>query len=233
MAHFGLTKGERTDAEAAAVSIEQFFKLQGRDAEALFLKGRIAERLGHPEDAQRWIASAVNQSPRLSRWVNQTLPNFRRLRAKPDITAIRIAPQPTIWNEDRLARRATGRDLSAWLDRVQDSIDSERYGDAMRQLQDITRTFPQSAETRLMFAEVYELQKQTDLAVEEYRKALAIKPTADTWVLLARLFRSVNQTTSERQAIDEALKIEPANVAAANRKAELDGLRIPGRRRIP
>jgi Tfp pilus assembly protein PilF len=84
-----------------------------------------------------------------------------------------------------------------------------------------------------MFAEVYELQKQTDLAVEEYRKALAIKPTADTWVLLARLFRSVNQTTSERQAIDEALKIEPANVAAANRKAELDGLRIPGRRRIP
>jgi len=231
MAHLGLTKGERTDAEAAAISIEQFFKLQGRDAEALFLRGRIAERLGHPDDAQRLIAVAVNQSPRLSRWTSQALPNFRRLRAKPDVTAIRIAPQSSIWNEERLARRAIGRDFAAWLDGVQDSIDSERYGDALRQLQDIAQTFPRSAETRLMFAEVYEQQKQTDLAVTEYRKALAIKPSADTWVLLARLFRSVSQTASERQAIEEALKLEPANVAAANRKAELDGLRIPGRRR--
>ncbi len=233
MAHLGLTKGERTDAETAAVSIEQYFKLQGRDAEALFLRGRIAERLGHPEDAQRQIASAVNQSPRLSRWVNRTLPNFRRLRTKPDVTAIRIAPQTSIWNDERLARRATGRDIASWLDSVQDSIDSERYSDALRQLQDVAQTFPRSAETRLMFAEVYEQQKETDLAVAEYQKALAIKPSADTWVLLARLFRSVNQTASERQAVAEALKLEPANVAAANRKAELDGLRIPGRRRIP
>src|SRR4029079_12686458 len=123
-----------------------------RDAEALFLRGRIAERLGRPEDAQRQIAAAVNQSPRLSRWVNRTLPNFRRLRAKPDVTAIRISPQTSIWNEERLARRSTGRDIAAWLDRVQDMIDSERFGDALRQLQDIALTFPRSAETRLMFA---------------------------------------------------------------------------------
>ena len=233
LAHLGLTRGERVDAEAAAKSIEQYLKLSGRDAEAIFLQGRIYERLGRAEESQRLITSAVNLSPRLTRWVNQPLPNFRRLRTQLNVTEIRVAPKTTIWNEARLARRALGRDVVAWLDSVQDSIDSQRFGEAILQLQDIDRTFPQSAETRLVFAEVYENQKQIDLAVKEYQRALALKPSADTWVLLARLYRSINQTASERQAIEEALKLEPGNSGAISRKAELDTPPGTPRRRRP
>ncbi len=103
MAHLGLTRGERIDLEAAEKSIEQFLKLRGRDAEAIFLQGRIYERLGRLEDSQRLIASAVSLSPRLARWVNQPLTNFRRLRLQPNVTEIRIAPQASIWTEERLA----------------------------------------------------------------------------------------------------------------------------------
>ncbi len=82
-----------------------------------------------------------------------------------------------------------------------------------------------------MFAEVYENQKQNDLAVAEYRRAIALKPTADTWLLLARLYRTMNQSASERLALESALALEPGNTAAAARKAELDRPRNPNRRR--
>jgi hypothetical protein len=78
------------------------------------------------EESQRLIASAVNLSPRLARWVNQPLTNFRRLRVQPNVTAIRIAPKPSIWNDDRLRRRAYGRDIAISLDVAQKSIDSQR-----------------------------------------------------------------------------------------------------------
>jgi tetratricopeptide (TPR) repeat protein/TolB-like protein len=233
MAHLGVTRNERSDVEAAAKSIEQYMQLHSRDAEAIFLQGRIYERLGRIEESQRLIASAVNLSPRLGRWVNQPLTNFRRLRTQPNVTALRLAPEATIWNDDRLQRRAHGSDIATWLDAVQKSIDSQLYGEALAELQDIARTFPQSAETRLMFAAVYEEQKQNDLAVAEYRRAIAMKPTADTWVLLARLYRTMNQAASERQALESALALEPGNTAAAARKAELDRPRNPNRRRQP
>jgi len=232
MAFLGLTRGDRVETEMAAKAIEQFLKLRGRDPEAIFLQGRIYERLGRLEEAQRLIASAVNLSPRLQRWVNQVLPNMGRLRPQLSLTEIRIAPLATLWTEERLTRRASGRDVASWLDRVQDSIDSQRYGEALQELQDIARTFPHSAEPHLMFAEVYENQKQYDSAVMEYQSAIALKPAADSWVLLARLYRTMNRTASERLAIESALALEPGNFAAASRKAELDRL-LPrsGRRR--
>jgi len=233
MAHLGGTRSERSDLEAAARSIEQFLKLNSRDAEAIFLQGRIYERLGRVDESQKLIATAVNLSPRIARWVNQPLTNFRRLRPQPSVTDLRLAPQLTIWNEERLQRRAHGRDVASWLDVVQKSIDSQFYGEALRELQDIARTFPQSAETHLMFAEVYEEQKQNDLAVAEYQRAIALKPAADTWILLARLYRTMNQPASERLALDSALALEPGNTAAAARKAELDRPRNPNRRRQP
>jgi tetratricopeptide (TPR) repeat protein/TolB-like protein len=233
MAFLGLTRGDRAETELAAKSIEQFLKLRGRDPEAIFLQGRIYERLGRPEEAQRLMVSAMNLSPRLQRWQNQVLPNLGRLRPQLSLTDIRIAPLTTLWTEARLARRASGRDVVAWLDMVQDFVDSQRYGEALQELQDIAQTFPRSAETHLMFAEVYENQKQYDSAVMEYQSAIALKPSADSWVLLARLYRTMNQTASERQAIESALSLEPRNSAAVSRKAELDRL-VPrsGRRRL-
>jgi len=232
MAFFGLTRGDRAETEAAAKYIEQFLKLRGRDPEAILVQGRISERLGRPEEAVRLTATAVSLSPRLQRWTNQSLPNLGRLRPQVNLTEIRIAPLTTHWTAGRLARRANGRDVASWLDRIQSSVDSQRYGEALQELQDVARTFPSSAETHLMFAEVYENQKQYDSAVMEYQTAIQLKPAADSWVLLARLYRTMNQTAAERQAIDSALALEPGNFAAASRKAELDRL-IPrsGRRR--
>jgi tetratricopeptide (TPR) repeat protein len=230
LAFLGLTRGDPNDAASAVQDMDRLLLLRGRDPEAIFLEGRIYERLGRLDESQRLIASAVSLSPRLQRWVNQTLPNLGRLRPQINVTEIRLAPQGSIWNQARLSRRSNGRDLAGWLDSVQESVDSQSYGDALQELQEIDRTFPQSSESRLMFAQIYEDQKRNDLAVSEYKRALLLKPSADTWILLARLYRTMNLAAEEVQAIDAALALEPNNSAAKTRKAEIGRPAAPRRR---
>jgi len=78
-----------------------------------------------------------------------------------NVTNYGFAPQTTVWNESEACAAAIGRDLVSWLDSVQDLIDSqrlERHPAAAGYRSDV----PRSAETRLVFAEVYESQKQSD-----------------------------------------------------------------------
>ena len=81
-----------------------------------FCRAAYTNGLAELEESQQLIASAVSLSPRLQRWVNQPLPNFGRLTPQPNVTEIRIAPQTTIWNEERLARRAHWPRHRGWLD---------------------------------------------------------------------------------------------------------------------
>src|SRR5262249_17377480 len=114
--YLAFTRGEM---EAALKSFEGFFQLQGRDGEAFFLVGRASERLGRKDESQRMIAQAIRLSPRVERWSNQPLPNLQRLRIQFDITDLRLSQPNGIWTDKRLARRAGGQDVAAWLESVQ------------------------------------------------------------------------------------------------------------------
>jgi len=153
IAWLAFTRGEM---DLASKSLDQFFKLQGRDAEAMFLLGRVYEPLGRTEESQRMIAQAMRLSPRVERWLNQPLPNLQRLRTQVDTTEIRLPLQTTIWNPARLSRRALGLDAAGWLGSVQNQMESQLYGEALRELQDMIRTFPDSPDARLLAAQVYE-----------------------------------------------------------------------------
>ena len=212
----------RGDMDAASRSLDQFFRLQGRDAEALFLQGRVYERQGRTDDSQKAIAQAVRLSPRIERWINQPLPSLQRLRIQADTTELRTALQPSIWSPARLSRRALGQDLTSSLESVQTQMESQLYGDALRDLQDVARVFPQAAEVRLLRGQVYEKQRQNDLAIREYRESIQLKPSADAWVLLAKLYRAMNQSGPALQAVTEALTLEPSNFTASSLKAELE-----------
>ena len=168
------------------------------------------------------IAQAMRLSPRVERWLNQPLPNLQRLRTQVDTTEIRLPLQTTIWNPARLSRRALGLDAAGWLGSVQNQMESQLYGEALRELQDMIRTFPDSPDARLLAAQVYERQKQYDLAVREYRQSIQLRPSAEAYVLLAKLHRTMNQNGPALEAVQEALKLDPGNYEAAGLKAELE-----------
>ena len=54
-----------------------------------------------------------------------------------------------------------GQDLATWLELIQMDVDSYLFGDAIRELQDVLRVFPQSAEARSLLEEVHRQQNLT------------------------------------------------------------------------
>ncbi len=219
------------DLDAAAKSLEQSLRLQGRDWEAMFLLSRVYDRLGRVEDSQRLQSQATRQSPRVERWLTQPLPKLERLCLSPDLAALRGIDFTGLWSPARVARREKGQDLLSWVESIQTQIDSQLYGDALRQLRETLLVFPDSADAHLLTAQVYEKQKNFDDAVKEYQKSIGIRPSAESYVMMARLYRTMNQTQLALRAVEQALKLDPDHAAALALKAELQ--KPPGKRLDP
>src|SRR5262245_26699472 len=139
----------RNDFDLAAKSLSESLSLRGHDSEALFLLGRVYERQGRLDEAQRLFAQATRLSQRVQRWLTQPVPKLERLS-----TTASFTNGEEIWNERRLQRRAKADGLAMWLDSAQNQIDSYMYGEAIRELQNAIRVFPDAAEARALLQEV-------------------------------------------------------------------------------
>ena len=150
MGYASFVKG---DLEAAAKNLNDSLKLRGRDSEALFLLGRTYERQGRAEESQKLIAQAARLSSRVERWLTQPLPRLERF-----ATTTTFRSHDETWNDQRLARRVRARDLAGWLDMIQSEVDSYLFGDALREIHDVLRVFPDSAEARSLLNEIQRQQ---------------------------------------------------------------------------
>jgi tetratricopeptide (TPR) repeat protein/TolB-like protein len=150
MGYVNFLKG---DLDSAARNLNESLKLRGRDSEALFLLGRTYEGQGRLEESQKAITQASRLSQRVERWLTQPLPKLERLASG---TAFRSHNET--WTDKRLARRVRSQDLSSWLESIQSEIDSYLLGDALRELQDVVRIFPESAEAQSLLEEVHRQQ---------------------------------------------------------------------------
>ena len=146
MGYAGFVKG---DLDAAAKNLNDSLKLRGRDSEALFLLGRTYEKQGRLEESQRLIARASRLSQRVERWLAQPLPKLERF-----ATTTTFRSHADTWNDRRLGRRARGLGLAAWIEMIQTDIDAYLFGDAVRELNDVLRIFPDSSEARSLLSEV-------------------------------------------------------------------------------
>ena len=102
LAYLAFISGE---TETATSLLTQFLRNHGRDAEALFLLGRVYERVGRTDDSQRLFTQSTALSPRLERWIGAPIPNLTRLLTQPEPTELRWPAGSTLWNEARLSRK--------------------------------------------------------------------------------------------------------------------------------
>jgi len=137
------------DWDAAEKNLVESLRLSGRDSEALFLLGQTYEKQGRSEESRKLVAQATRLSQRVERWLTQPLPKLERI-----VISTNFRTHDDLWNEQRLARRARSQDLVPWLDIVQSDIDSYLFGDALRELRDVMKVFPNSAEARSLLNEV-------------------------------------------------------------------------------
>jgi tetratricopeptide (TPR) repeat protein/TolB-like protein len=139
----------KNDFDLAIKTLNESLNLRGHDSEALFLLGRAYQRQGRLDESQKFMAQAARLSQRVERWATQPLPKLERVS-----TTASFTNGEQIWTETRLRRRAKGGDLAEWLDFAQAQIDSYMYGEAMRELRNAIRVFPDAAEARGLLQEV-------------------------------------------------------------------------------
>jgi len=137
------------DFDQAEKDLDQALKLRGRDSEALFLLGRTYEKQSRAEESRRLIGLATRLSQRVERWLTRPLPYLERF-----VTATTFRNHSDVWSDQRLARRSRSQDLPSWLDVVQNDVDSYLFGEALRELGDLMRVFPNSSEARLLVSEI-------------------------------------------------------------------------------
>jgi tetratricopeptide (TPR) repeat protein/TolB-like protein len=147
--NMGYLSFTRNDYDAAEKSLINSLKLRGRDSEALFLLGRTYEKLGRSDESQKLIAQATRLSQRVERWVTQPLPGLERF-----VTTTSFRTHEDTWNDKRLARRARGQGATVWLDAIQTDMDAHMFGEALRELRDVMRIFPDSTEARSLLDQV-------------------------------------------------------------------------------
>jgi tetratricopeptide (TPR) repeat protein len=147
--NIGYASFVKGDLDAAVKNLIESLKLRGRDSEALFLLGSAYERQGRIDESQRIIAQATRLSQRVERWLTQPIPRLERLS-----TTAMLTKSNEIWTDARLARRARGQNVTSWLESIQNKIDSNLYGEVIRELQDVIRVFPDSSEARSLLDEV-------------------------------------------------------------------------------
>jgi tetratricopeptide (TPR) repeat protein len=147
--NIGYASFMKNDYENAAKNLNESLRLRGRDSEALFLLGRTYEKTGRPDEGQKLIAQATRLSQRVERWMTQPIPKLERFAIT---TTFRSHDE--MWNNQRLARRGRAQGVSVWLDTIQSDIDSNLFGDALRELHDVQRVYPDSAEARSLLSVV-------------------------------------------------------------------------------
>jgi tetratricopeptide (TPR) repeat protein len=143
----------RNDYDGAIRNLTESLKLRGRDSEALFLLGKAYERQGRIDESQKLISQAARLSQRVERWLTQPLPKLDRVSAASD-----FQNPDDIWTPQRFARRAKSQDLASWLEAIQNKIDAYQYGEAIKELQDLIRVYPNSSEANLLLEEVQRLR---------------------------------------------------------------------------
>jgi tetratricopeptide (TPR) repeat protein len=139
----------KDDLGGAEKNLTESLRLRGRDSEALFLLGRTYEKQGRLTESRRLLALAERLSQRVQRWLTQPLPKLERL-----VTTTTFRSHDDIWNDQRLARRARSVDLPSWLEDVQADIDSYFFGDALRELNDVAKVFPDASEPRSLVNDI-------------------------------------------------------------------------------
>jgi len=81
--------------------------------------------------------------------MTQSLPKLDRF-----VTSTTFRSHEDVWSDQRLARRTRSQDLASWLDVVQADLDSYLFGEALRELRDVLKVFPDSSEARSLLTEV-------------------------------------------------------------------------------
>ena len=203
--NLALTEYRRGDFAGAGRDIDATLKLQPKDTEASELRALI--NLGRSAPAHP--ASGFEPSARLRRTYSEA--SFRQATSELDqVRALRVATLPP----DKQAAEFTqsGRDYLA----------QGLLPEAEQQFNAAVEANPNSGPAHLGLAQVRVQSGSIDDARNEALTSARLVPTADAYLILARIDMQKKDLPAAAQDVQKALRIEPKNAAALNTQHELE-----------
>jgi Flp pilus assembly protein TadD/TolB-like protein len=170
----------------------------------------------HPDAEAKTFLDAVASGAQPAR-----VPLERIKRNYDESTFRQIALEIENTNEERLAKSDPASHAAFHVRHGQELLQSGLPGEAEREFREAVVLDPSSAEAHAGLATVLESDQDTVGARNEARMSLKLKPTADAYVVMARIDLAENKSASAIQNIDHALALDPANVAAAALKRDI------------
>ena len=124
-------------------------------------------------------------------------------------------------NEVRLQQADAPTQAAFHLQRGRQLLEEDLSSEAEKEFRKAIILNPTNAEAHAGLARVFELAQDNVGARNEARAALNLKPSADVYLVLARLDLAEKKTAAAAHDVDQALAIDPANAAAVALKRDI------------
>ena len=124
-------------------------------------------------------------------------------------------------NEARLRQTDPATHAAFHVQRGRQLLDEGLVNEAEKEFREAVILDPVNAEAHTGLARVLESNQETQAARNEARASLRLRPSADAYLVLARLDLADKNTASAEQNVEHALALDPANTAASSLKHDI------------
>jgi len=124
-------------------------------------------------------------------------------------------------NEARLAKSDPASHAAFHVRHGQELLQSGLPGEAEKEFREAVVLDPGSSEAHAGLAAVLENDQDIPGARNEARMSLKLQPSAEAYLVMARLDLAENKSTSAAQNVDHALTLDPSNAAAVALKRDI------------
>lgn len=214
------------DLNQARIIFEQISEQVPKDAETLAGMGRVEAKKGDLRGAEELYRQALQADPNdilaLSYVARLRLDEKRYEDAQKIFeTILKIDPRAS-WAQQALVEIK----FAPLLDSIKKAEEVGDYADAEHLYEQLIKQAPDHVDYYVRLARLYMLQKRYNMAIEEYLRAIEVKPIADLYVGLAYAYMANGDLEKSSSALMKALKFEPTNadaIAAVGRTYALLG----------
>jgi Tfp pilus assembly protein PilF/TolB-like protein len=170
----------------------------------------------HPDAEAKTFLEAIASGTQPAR-----MPLERIKRNYDESTFRQIALEIENTNEARMAKSDPASHAAFHVRHGQELLQSGLPGEAEKEFREAVVLDPSSAGAHAGLAAVLETDQDITGARNEARMSLKLQPTADAYLVMARLDLAENKLASAAQNIDHALALDPANAAAIALKRDI------------
>src|SRR4029077_15180341 len=149
------------------------------------------------------------------------LPLARITRIYDESSSRQIALEIENPNEARLQKSDAATHVAFHVQRGQELFEAGLPGEAEKEFREAVLLDPASADAHTGLARVLESSQDSTGARNEARMSLKLKPTAEAYLVLARLDLNDKKMAAATQNVEHALALDPANAAAAALKRDI------------